>query len=269
MKEDRMNYGVAWPAGGPDIRTFVRNRYFYGKLLDVGHFEIEQSYFKEKRWLLNRLVTGYGVVCGLNVGLTEESKQLWVDPGVAIDKAGREIVVPVRSKPVPIPEVTPPTRTEASEQSIRPEHEEERRENAATVYICYHECPGDPEPIQASDCEDPAPCSNGSVRERYTIEIRPGEAERIETLCEIEDFMHGNRLSHRALAKHITECCPPVDQDPCIALAEIRLPYAGETASPNHIDITVRPIVYTNDLLFELLLGMSYQLQPRPKGGKS
>jgi len=43
------------------VKTFVRNRYFYGKLLDVFHFELEQNYLNAKRWLLTRLVTGYGV----------------------------------------------------------------------------------------------------------------------------------------------------------------------------------------------------------------
>src|SRR5476649_2519593 len=76
-----MYNGVASPEACADITTFVRNRYFYGKLLDVSHFESEQAYFNEKRWLLNRLVTGYGVICGLNVGLTDDAKQIWVDPG--------------------------------------------------------------------------------------------------------------------------------------------------------------------------------------------
>ena len=44
---------------------FERNRYFYGKLLTVRDFEVEQRYHCTKRALLNRLVHGAGVVCGL------------------------------------------------------------------------------------------------------------------------------------------------------------------------------------------------------------
>ena len=71
----------------------VRNRYFYGKLLDVFHFEMEQNYFNEKRWLLNRLISGYGVVCGLNVTLGPDGQSVVVSPGTALDKCGREIIV--------------------------------------------------------------------------------------------------------------------------------------------------------------------------------
>ena len=38
-----------------DLRAPVRNNYFYGKLLDVFHLEMEQEYFNAKRHLLNRL----------------------------------------------------------------------------------------------------------------------------------------------------------------------------------------------------------------------
>lgn len=53
-----------------DLKQPVRNKFFYGKLLDVLHLELETDYLNGKRWLLNRLVTGCGVVCGLNVDLT-------------------------------------------------------------------------------------------------------------------------------------------------------------------------------------------------------
>jgi hypothetical protein len=84
-----------------DLKTPVRNRYFYGKLLDVFHFELEQSYFNAKRWLLNRRVFGYGVICGLDVRLSEDRRGVIVLPGIALDKWGREIIVPQPSDSVP------------------------------------------------------------------------------------------------------------------------------------------------------------------------
>jgi hypothetical protein len=60
------------------LKTPERNRYFYGKLLDVYHFELEANYFNAKRWLLNRLVSGYGVVCGLDVRLCSDNKSIKV-----------------------------------------------------------------------------------------------------------------------------------------------------------------------------------------------
>src|SRR5215470_10474610 len=86
-----------------DLKTPVRNRYFYGKLLDVAHLEMEQEYFNSKRGLLNRLVTGAGVVCGLDVELTPDGSGVIVMPGVAIDKCGREIIVTGATSPVALP----------------------------------------------------------------------------------------------------------------------------------------------------------------------
>lgn len=71
---------------------FERNRYFYGKLLTVRDFESEQTYFNDKRRLLNRLLHGSGVVAGLQV-VAVDDKSISVQMGVALDRLGREIVV--------------------------------------------------------------------------------------------------------------------------------------------------------------------------------
>lgn len=71
---------------------FERNRYFYGKLLTVRDFESEQTYFNDKRRLLNRLLHGSGVVSGLQV-IPVDEKSVSVEAGVALDSLGREIVV--------------------------------------------------------------------------------------------------------------------------------------------------------------------------------
>ena len=76
-----------------NFSPFERNRYFYGKLLTVRDFETEQRYYNGKRSMLNRLVTGAGVVCGLGVTASDEST-LMIGSGMALDYQGREIVVP-------------------------------------------------------------------------------------------------------------------------------------------------------------------------------
>ncbi len=46
---------------------FQRNNYFYGKLLSVKDFKMEQQYFINKNRLSNLFIHGSGVVCGLHV----------------------------------------------------------------------------------------------------------------------------------------------------------------------------------------------------------
>src|SRR4051794_6626547 len=76
-----------------------RNQYFYGKLLDAPHLQLEQEYFNSKRWLTNVLLQGSGVVAGLAVAPAVSGTRLVIQPGVALDGWGREIIVPALSLP--------------------------------------------------------------------------------------------------------------------------------------------------------------------------
>lgn len=69
-----------------------RNRYFYGKLMTVRDFDAEQTYSANKRRLLNRVLQGAGVVCGLAV-TTDDDATLTIESGMALDYLGREIIV--------------------------------------------------------------------------------------------------------------------------------------------------------------------------------
>jgi hypothetical protein len=81
------------------LRQFQRNNYFYGKLMTVSDFDLEQDYFNGKRYLLNRLIYGQGLLFGFyDLKLEPENSDevnIWFrDGGVALDCLGREIIVP-------------------------------------------------------------------------------------------------------------------------------------------------------------------------------
>ena len=73
------------------VPSFERNNYYHGKILGVRDLADEQRYFNEKRWLINRMVIGCGIVCGLDVCL--EDGNVIVRPGLALDCCGRELLV--------------------------------------------------------------------------------------------------------------------------------------------------------------------------------
>ncbi len=75
-----------------DFFPIERNRYFYGKLLTVRDFEIEQRYTRQKSQLLNRLRFGAGVVCGLGVTAVDDTTLL-IESGMALDYRGRMVVL--------------------------------------------------------------------------------------------------------------------------------------------------------------------------------
>src|SRR5437764_2971037 len=55
QKERRQNHHEQ-VAEHTDLNTPKRMRYSYGLLMDKLHFDLEQQYFNNKRWLLNRRI---------------------------------------------------------------------------------------------------------------------------------------------------------------------------------------------------------------------
>ncbi len=71
---------------------FERNQYYHGKLMTYQDMTSEQKYMNDKRRLTNRFLHGIGVASGLQVVRLDE-KTLSVEAGMALDSAGREIVL--------------------------------------------------------------------------------------------------------------------------------------------------------------------------------
>jgi hypothetical protein len=253
-------------ADGAAVKSFSRPRYFYGQLLDVRHFESEQEYFKRKVWMLNRMVAGYGVVCGLDVQLGDKDNTIVVLPGLALDKCGREIVVPCRSKPIAIEPLPPrpydqkPEKKEGGTYQNGGESYEPREDEWVHLVLCYHECKADPEPVLAGGCDTSERCSPGAIREGYELTLEPGRAPDISVDTCIPNLIKGNCVNYRALAEWVSAPCDE-HADACITLANIRRPAANKTLELSDIDISVRPIVYSLDLLWELILSLTHDAQ--------
>jgi hypothetical protein len=85
---------------------FERPRYVAGKVLTVDDLELEQRYHIEKRWMLNRMFQGPGVVHGLEVA-ADKKGIVSVAPGFALDPRGREIDVCERAE-LAVPDTVEP-----------------------------------------------------------------------------------------------------------------------------------------------------------------
>lgn len=74
--------------------NFERNEYFYGKLLTVDNFELEQNYFNNKRRLYNQNFYSGGVLRGLQVKISDSNQQeVNIFPGIAYDYQGHEMAI--------------------------------------------------------------------------------------------------------------------------------------------------------------------------------
>jgi hypothetical protein len=65
----------------------------------------------------------------------------------------------------------------------------------------------------------------------------------------------------------VSQRCAPPSCEPCLVLANVSVPRPNESSGVD-IDIAVRPIVYTNDLLYELLVALTTSRQSSPRLGK-
>ena len=158
-----------------DLKSFQRNRYFYGKLLTVRDFEDEQRYFVEKQRLINRLIHGEGVVCGLKVeDIDGKSGFIHITPGVALDCCGREIVLPE------------PVEINLSEK-ISLEDIEENKSVPRWVTIRYDACGREPVPAYTAESSCEETCCYSRIEEGYKIEVldeKPEECASINNeLC--------------------------------------------------------------------------------------
>jgi hypothetical protein len=211
-----------------------RPKYFSGQLLTAEDFEAEQSYFLRGRRSDNRQLHGWGVVCGLGVR-PSGSGGVVVEPGLAIDGLGREIVVP-DPREMPDPRQPIDDRGEPCGEPLDSE--------VITICLAYAERP--------EDEGDPA----RFVRETYTLEVRPGRAEPPPRHPAAEAVLTGSREEvARALCEAAAgEECDPAEQCVPIATVDGR---EGEL----HVVLCPRRMVAATDVLLELVLGVVRRVQ--------
>ena len=141
---------------------FKRNNYFYGKLLTVNDFRMEQQYFVNKQRLANRLIHGEGVLCGLEVTQNKTTTtHLNISPGIALDFCGREIVLDK------VYDYDFPLNLPANAES------------PAKIYIKYDFCGLDPATniLRASNCKDK--CCYSTIEETYKFLLDAKEAAKV------------------------------------------------------------------------------------------
>lgn len=230
--------GFSGPLSAPE-----RNHFFYGLLMDVARFEKDARYANAKRSLINRMIVGRGVVCGLNV--EADGDNIVVSPGIAIDGWGREIILPEARSLNPhtlTDNEGTPTGTNAADGAV------------VSVCLAYTETNTDPVPVLVADCDTPGNCAPSTVLESVAIVVRETQDPAPEPPgCELgQDFpLPANPDLHSILVNRLANGCPEwtTPGDPCVALARVTL------GTPNAIDtVAGRQLIYSNALLYELIL---------------
>jgi hypothetical protein len=131
------------------LDPYKRPKYTFGLVMGVDEFEQEQLYHIEKNRLHNRMLHGYGTVCGLQIsvqdsGNMEKGPEVMVSPGIALNRLGQEIRVPsaqcaylnewLKNNSNTIMTTSPP-------ETI-----------SLNIVLCYRECETDNVPIPRAPC---------------------------------------------------------------------------------------------------------------------
>ncbi len=228
------------------MRALTRNNYYYGKPLDARSFQLEQCYGTESRWLRNRLTLGKGVVCGLRVVPGADGRVV-VQPGVAIDGLGREILVPA---PVVVDPAQPtdPTGRPVGDRLA---------DGEVTVRVCYAECAAEPTAVSVSECAGGDTVVPGLIVESFVVVVTAGapderppalsDAQR-EAIFPADPAADFDRRIAAEQALAVT-CEPPAET--CVVIATIDL------ATGAVDEYTYRPEVFSNTVLFQLIAALA------------
>jgi hypothetical protein len=201
-----------------------RVRYFPRQLLTADDMRTEQEYFREKLRRHNRYLHGWGVVCGLEVvaDMTRGAMYVAVCPGYALSRCGDEIVVE-ESTPLDLTYCTRPSAAPcAPHGAVVPIA---RDVKSLLVQIRYVECPSRPLRTLPAGCGcDDTACEYSRIRDGFELQcvVKPSEQPKRPTA----------KINPRIPA------CPPLDTDPWIVLAEVKID--GGITIDNEVRGTVR-----------------------------
>src|SRR5262245_53359808 len=167
-----------------------RLRYFPRQLLTADDMRAEQEYFREKQRRHNRLLHGFGVVCGLEVVPDPEGGSLAVKvcPGFALGPRGDEIYVPEAAK------LDLAYCMRAPGDPCSPDYPVPRPPGSGPllVLIRYVECSTRPMRTLPAGCGcDETACEYSRIRDGFEIECLPAPAQAPDapappSVCETE-----------------------------------------------------------------------------------
>lgn len=238
-----------------EIPYFERNNYFYGKLMTVRDFFDEQCYFNEKRWLINRAVHGWGVVCGLDVkrklidpedpNKGYDKKRVVVTPGLAIDCSGREILV--------CEERTVSLKPEVSECHTT-QSEQQQEEQPLAICLEYLDCKTEAIHLPPIACDQKEKCEFNRIRDSFKISVVPIQELQETPFCP-KTIKEREKSLHQYLCDRLRpyDDCPKCPDSHCVILATVKVNNADNIINGSLDICTHRKLIYSNPLLYDLI----------------
>jgi hypothetical protein len=200
------------------VRFFPRQLITHEDLIQL------QEYFRNKMHRHNRLLHGWGVVCGAKVHQTG-SYQITIEPAYVLGPYGDEIVIEnevhldIRS-----PQPYHPAGIDPWCKNIGPDCKEDRpicdEDHPLYVAVRFVECLARPVKVHkaVSGCDELA-CEYSRIRDSYEIKLLRGLPESYRHMPQSKSL----DLSKRSFKNSFcNESCPLCPSDPWVVLATIQ-----------------------------------------------
>jgi hypothetical protein len=212
------------PAGGIDLE---RTRFFARQLVGPEELTADQLYFRGKHRRHNRLLHGWGVVCGARVMADPDNDcGVIVEPGYVLGPWGDEIVLPNRVKVDLCKQDVNGDAVSPCGGDVDPWCSDVRtsRPDDKPLYVAvkYAEC--DSRPVRVTGCGcgcDEAECEYSRIRDSYAIRVLselPMSHQRMSRLGSMYGLLWGMTcLGGKGRA------CPPCPAEPWVVLADVTL----------------------------------------------
>jgi hypothetical protein len=202
-----------------------RPRYFARQLVTPAELNLEGAYFLDRLRRHNRMLHGWGVVCGAQVcqvptadGTAAEPWKVRIRPGYLIDGFGNEVMIAVerivdlRTNGTTVKCSDPPGEIDdpwCRDPAIGSEG------GRVWVAVCHRECLVRPVPVQPAGCGcDDSACEYSRWQDGYEVRLLDAcPASHTGTPPTWESFVAG-------LGGPPADC-PELPDDPCVVLAAV------------------------------------------------
>lgn len=197
-----------------------RVRYFSRQLLDAHDLTDDQAYHRAKRSLHNRLLHGWGIICGLEVKKNPASAaplNVTICPGYALSPQGEEIYVPmdiqfdigrcIVGQTAPCHSPCAPLVPGAVDPT-----------NDFYIAIRYIECPSRPVRVSPIGCGcDDTACEYSRIRDGFEVTCLGSLPDSHLEASKITDVLCSAVNETKVIA------CPPSSKSPWIVLAQVHI----------------------------------------------
>lgn len=207
-----------------NIPSLERTRFFPRQLVTPDDLTQDQIYFRDKHRRHNRMLHGWGVVCGARVKAGKERCQVVVEHGYILGPYGDEIVIP-EDITFDVCKEDPDGNVfsacgEPSDPWCRDVRAERRPNQVYYLAVRYDECRTRPVTAHAAACGCSEPgCEYSRIRDSFSLKV----------LSELPNSHRDMQPPNLSQAFRCTQgrSCPPCPEEPWVILADLTLSADG------------------------------------------